>query len=90
MKYISLFSGIGGFEVAIHRKWPNAVCLGYSEIKPSAIKVYETHFPDHINIVFLLKVFLLKVFLFVFSFRVYFIKSFDNFLFFLFTWCIIR
>lgn len=50
MKYISLFSGIGGFEVAIHRVFPEAVCLGYSEIKPSAIKVYEQHFPDHYNL----------------------------------------
>ena len=50
MKYISLFSGIGGFEVAIHSKFPKAECLGYSEIKPSAKKIYEHHFPDHINL----------------------------------------
>jgi len=50
MKYISLFSGIGGFEVAIHRVFPEAECLGYSEIKPAAIKVYQHHFPDHYNL----------------------------------------
>lgn len=50
MKYISLFSGIGGFEVAIHKIFPEAECLGYSEIKPSAIKVYEHHFPNHRNL----------------------------------------
>lgn len=50
MKYISLFSGIGGFEVAIHKVFPEAKCLGYSEIKNTAIKVYEEHFPDHRNL----------------------------------------
>ena len=50
LKYISLFSSIGGFEVAIHKKWPDAECLGYSEIKKTAIKVYEHHYPNHINL----------------------------------------
>jgi DNA-cytosine methyltransferase len=50
MKYLSLFSGIGGFEVAIHRIFPNATCIGYSEIKPHAIKVYKHHFPKHKNL----------------------------------------
>jgi DNA-cytosine methyltransferase len=50
MKYMSLFSGIGGFEVAIHRMFPKSKCLGYSEIKPSAIKVYQHHYPDHRNL----------------------------------------
>ena len=50
MKYISLFSGIGGFEVAIHSTFPNANCLGYSEIKPSAKKIYENHFPGHMDL----------------------------------------
>jgi site-specific DNA-cytosine methylase len=47
MKYLSLFTGIGGFEVALHRVFPNAECIGYSEVKPHAIKVYEHHFPGH-------------------------------------------
>ena len=50
MKYISLFSGIGGFEVAIHKKWLDAECLGYSEIDEDAIKVYKFHFPTHNNL----------------------------------------
>ena len=50
MRYLSLFSGIGGFEVAIHRVFPNAVCVGYSEIREDAIQVYEKHFPTHTNL----------------------------------------
>lgn len=50
MKYLSLFSGIGGFEVAIHNVYTDAVCVGYSEIDKFAIKVYEHHFPSHKNI----------------------------------------
>lgn len=50
MKYLSLFSGIGGFEVAIHKVFPDAECIGYSEVDKNAIKVYEHHFPDHINL----------------------------------------
>jgi DNA (cytosine-5)-methyltransferase 3A len=47
LTYVSLFSGIGGFEVGIHKIYPNARCLGYSEIDPNALKVYREHFPDH-------------------------------------------
>ncbi len=47
--YLSLFSGIGGFEQAIHSLF-DAECLGYSEIKPHALKVYKTHFPSHKNL----------------------------------------
>jgi DNA-cytosine methyltransferase len=47
MKYISFFSGIGGFEYAIHNVIPEAICVGYSEIDPYARQVYEYHFPDH-------------------------------------------
>ena len=50
MKYISLFSGIGGFEVAIHNIFPEAQCLAYSDIKKTAIHVYKNHFPDHHNL----------------------------------------
>lgn len=47
LRYLSLFSGIGGFEVGIHRVFPNATCVGYSEINPNALKIYNKHFPDH-------------------------------------------
>jgi DNA-cytosine methyltransferase len=50
LKYISLFSGIGGFEVAILRGHPKAKCVGYSEIDPRSIKVYESNFPGHVNL----------------------------------------
>jgi len=50
MKYISLFSGIGGFELAIQDIYPEAACIGYSEIDKRAINVYEHHFPGHINL----------------------------------------
>lgn len=50
MKYLSLFSGIGGFEEGIHRVLgKKAVCVGFSEIDPYAIKTYQTHFPGHKN-----------------------------------------
>lgn len=47
MNYISLFSGIGGFELAIHKVFPNAKCVGYVEIDNNAKKVYRKTFPYH-------------------------------------------
>lgn len=47
MKYLSLFSGIGGFELAIHSVFPDAQCVGYSEIDKCAIQTYQKHYPDH-------------------------------------------
>jgi len=51
MKYLSFFSGIGGFEVAIEKIFTDygSECIGYSEIKSSALKVYKDNFPEHIN-----------------------------------------
>lgn len=46
MKYLSLFSGIGGFELGIGTR---AECIGFSEIDKYAIKVYQHHFPKHKN-----------------------------------------
>lgn len=46
MKYLSLFSGIGGFELGIGNK---AECIGFSEIDKYAIQVYKNHFPNHKN-----------------------------------------
>ena len=46
MKYLSLFSGVGGFELGIGNK---AECIGYSEIDKYAISIYEKHFPEHKN-----------------------------------------
>jgi DNA (cytosine-5)-methyltransferase 1 len=44
MKYFSLFSGIGGFELGIQYSHPDWECVGYSEIDKYAIQVYEKHF----------------------------------------------
>lgn len=46
MTYLSLFSGIGGFELRIGRK---AKCIGYAETDPYADSIYRSHFPDHTN-----------------------------------------
>ena len=45
MKYLSLFSGIGGFELGIGDR---AECIGYSEIDKYAIQIYQKHF-NHKN-----------------------------------------
>jgi len=47
MKYISLFSGIGGFELAIQNVFPKAECIGFSEVDKFALQVYNHHFPGH-------------------------------------------
>lgn len=50
MKYFSMFSGIGGFEVGIHSIYKDtAICVGFSEINKYAISVYNYHFPTHKN-----------------------------------------
>jgi site-specific DNA-cytosine methylase len=30
--------------------YPDAICLGYSEIKPEALRVYQHHYPKHRNL----------------------------------------
>lgn len=47
MRYLSLFSGIGGFEKAIHNVLPDAECVGFSEIDKYARSIYLRHFPEH-------------------------------------------
>jgi len=47
MKYFSTFTGIGGFELAIHDTLKDAKCVGYSEIDKFAIETYEKNFPSH-------------------------------------------
>ena len=41
MRYFSMYSGIGGNELAMPIEWK---CVGYSEIDKKAIQVYEKHF----------------------------------------------
>jgi DNA (cytosine-5)-methyltransferase 1 len=43
MTYFSAFSGAGGFELALL----DHECVGFNEIHPSALAVYQQHFPDH-------------------------------------------
>src|SRR3954451_10227224 len=47
IRYLSLFSGIGGFELGIKAVFPDAQCVGYSEISEPALTVYREHFPHH-------------------------------------------
>jgi DNA (cytosine-5)-methyltransferase 1 len=49
MKYFSLFTGIGGFELGIQAALPKANCVGYSEIDTYAVQIYQKHFPKHYN-----------------------------------------
>lgn len=49
LKYLSLFSGIGICELAFRKVYPDAVCVGFSEIDPAALAVYKRHFPKHRN-----------------------------------------
>jgi DNA (cytosine-5)-methyltransferase 1 len=49
MRYLSLFTGIGGFELGIQQAHPDWECVGYSEIDPHALSVYQQHFPNHHN-----------------------------------------
>lgn len=46
MKYFSLFSGIGGFELGIGNQHE---CVGFSEIDKYAVSIYQKHFPEHKN-----------------------------------------
>lgn len=49
MKYFSTFSGIGGFEEGILKVFPNAECVGFSEIDKYAAAIYTYHYPTHKN-----------------------------------------
>jgi DNA (cytosine-5)-methyltransferase 1 len=44
MKYFSMFSGIGGFELGIQKVCPEWECVGHSEIDKYADQVYMNHF----------------------------------------------
>ena len=52
VRYFSMFSGIGGFELGIEQAAQElgltAECVGYSEIDKAAIRTYEEHF-NHDN-----------------------------------------
>lgn len=46
MRYFSVCSGIGGFELGIGER---GKCVGFSEIDKYAIQIYQKHFPSHKN-----------------------------------------
>jgi DNA (cytosine-5)-methyltransferase 3A len=48
LNYLSLFSGIGGFECAIDQFFPKTQCLGFCEVEPNCLRVLEHHFPSHV------------------------------------------
>lgn len=50
LRYLSLFAGIGGFELGIQLVFPAAVCVGYSEINPHANAIYQSHFPASVSL----------------------------------------
>ena len=48
IRYLSLFSGIGGFEYGLQKSTRyNFECVGYSEIDKYARKIYEKNYPNH-------------------------------------------
>jgi len=47
MKYLSMFSGIGGFDLALNRKGHD--CIGYSEIDKYSIQTYKKNFGDEVK-----------------------------------------
>lgn len=47
IKYLSLFSGIGGFEVGLSNSHYDFECVGASEVDKNAISIYSRHFPTH-------------------------------------------
>lgn len=48
LNYLSFFSGIGGFELALENTFgEKATCVGFSEIDKTAISVYKHHYPQH-------------------------------------------
>lgn len=50
IKYLSLFSGVGGFELGIQNSNIEAECIGFAEIDKYAVSIYERNFPDHTNL----------------------------------------
>jgi DNA (cytosine-5)-methyltransferase 1 len=47
MKYLSLFSGIGGLDMGLEELGHE--CIGYSEIRKSSIDIYASHYPERVN-----------------------------------------
>ncbi len=52
MNYLSLFSGIGGFEYGIEqsRYADKLNCIGFGEIDKYAKNIYKKHYPNHVDL----------------------------------------
>ena len=46
MTHLDLFSGIGGFKLAVDWAWPDSKCVGFVEIDKFCQKVLHKHWPD--------------------------------------------
>ena len=49
MRYFETFAGVGGFALAIKKVFPNAKCVGFSEVDKFANIIYKKRFPGHFN-----------------------------------------
>ena len=47
IKYFSMFSGIGGFELGLQQSHTDFECIGFSEVDKYAQSIYTRHFPNH-------------------------------------------
>lgn len=47
MKYLSLFTGIGGLDIGLDEI--EAECVGFSEIKKTSIEIYNSHYQGRTN-----------------------------------------
>ena len=47
IRYLSLFSGIGGFEYGLQQSKYDFECIGFSEVDKYAKAIYTRHFPRH-------------------------------------------
>lgn len=50
LAYLSLFTGIGGFEIAIHNEFVAPNCVRFCENAPFKEAIYKKHFPNHVNL----------------------------------------
>lgn len=48
MKYVSLFTGIGGLDWGLEQI--GAECVAFSEIKESSVRIYSRHYPERRNL----------------------------------------
>lgn len=47
MRFLSLFSGIGGAELGLLQVFPDAECMGFCEINKHCVSIYQARFPKH-------------------------------------------